>query len=47
MQAGEELTIHYGRVWFKDKTCNGEGERESCMHEHMDDAAGFLAAVEL
>ncbi len=46
MQQGEEMTIHYGKVWFDDTTDQGATQK-SCMHEHMDDEDTFLAALEV
>ena len=45
--AGQELTIFYGsNLWFADRTAHA-GKQGQSMHEHMDCADAFLAAIEL
>ena len=50
MMPGEELFIFYGdKLWFEDHA-NGAATTattDSSMHEHMDDPAAFLGALQL
>lgn len=43
VEAGEELCISYGRVWWEEE--ESDGIRPS--HDHMDDEDAFLGAIGL
>ena len=45
VEAGEELTISYGEVWWDEG--EREGDRIQPSHDHMDDEGAFLGAIAL
>lgn len=46
VEAGEELTISYGKVWWEEGE-SGDNDRIQPSHDHMDDENAFLGAIGL